>query len=104
MWVRGLKQTFATKPFQVRLVAPRVGAWIETKTIKAARFGLLSHPVWVRGLKHAQDGTRLYLHQVAPRVGAWIETANCLTSSMCCIVAPRVGAWIETICGRTQNV
>ena len=34
-------------------VAPRVGAWIETKkdTIDF-QWTLPSHPVWVRGLKH----------------------------------------------------
>ena len=35
------------------MVAPRVGAWIETfaKATKAGTIAL-SHPVWVRGLKH----------------------------------------------------
>ena len=32
-------------------VAPRVGAWIETKTIQYRLLLHLSHPVWVRGLK-----------------------------------------------------
>ena len=36
------------------LVAPRVGAWIETSSVKFSKyFGYSSHPVWVRGLKHA---------------------------------------------------
>ena len=33
-------------------VAPRVGAWIETCIIRIFNPPDLSHPVWVRGLKH----------------------------------------------------
>ena len=33
------------------MVAPRVGAWIETGTIKIEDLKEGSHPVWVRGLK-----------------------------------------------------
>ena len=78
------------------VVAPYVGAWIETVFDRASLLcskshptwvrGLKqlwmnngnmldrSHPTWVRGLKHnLTDGTRK-LNQVAPYVGAWIET------------------------------
>ena len=58
----------------VLLVAPRVGAWIETNL---GTLELLDNPV-------------------APRVGAWIETKNLFCFSMFLAVAPRVGAWIET--------
>ncbi len=84
VWVRGLKQCkriiFAKWP----LVAPRVGAWIETKAatdinadvVVAPRVGawietdvvanelaqMRSHPVWVRGLK------RIWLRQTDPLV------------------------------------
>ena len=52
VWVRGLKPNYDT-PYPNRdLVAPRVGAWIETDV----------------SIKY-----RGYI-QVAPRVGAWIET------------------------------
>ena len=55
------------------IVAPRVGAWIET--VSKATIDE-SHPVWVRGLKHLLINsiyvTKIWL--VAPRVGAWIET------------------------------
>ena len=35
------------------LVAPRVGAWIETTIIYNKTNQMqMSHPVWVRGLKH----------------------------------------------------
>ena len=53
MWVRGLKHEEIEKLERSIDVAPRVGAWIETK---------------VKMLDILED---LY---VAPRVGAWIET------------------------------
>ena len=57
------------------VVAPHVGAWIET---------------CVRELK-GKSG-----FEVAPHVGAWIETKiRCITLSLP-LVAPHVGAWIET--------
>ena len=56
------------------LVAPRVGAWIETKS----------------------NTTSSWLFIVAPRVGAWIETQKARQVMKMRIVAPRVGAWIET--------
>ena len=52
VWVRGLKQKMQLNHFQLFLVAPRVGAWIET-------------PLYLRGFECTF---------VAPRVGAWIET------------------------------
>ena len=57
------------------LVAPFVGAWIETY------------------LYHLQ---RQYV-SVAPFVGAWIETSVILANTIVFPVAPFVGAWIETI-------
>ena len=62
----------------LRLVAPRVGAWIETYPEKNIEALLRSHPVWVRGLKqHAIAGPAPHT-SVAPRVGAWIETVRLL--------------------------
>ena len=55
-------------------VAPRVGAWIETKNVCQALFVVF----------------------VAPRVGAWIETREEKKTQRGLLVAPRVGAWIET--------
>ena len=63
------------------LVAPRVGAWIET-AIKLYVYRLIG---------------------VAPRVGAWIETFWTLFNSLFVIVAPRVGAWIETFNYTNKN-
>ena len=34
-------------------VAPRVGAWIETKAATDINADVVSHPVWVRGLKRS---------------------------------------------------
>ena len=56
------------------MVAPRVGAWIETIAGSAIR-----------------NQTA-----VAPRVGAWIETSPPSCRCGPPRVAPRVGAWIET--------
>ena len=57
------------------VVAPRVGAWIETKNIASV-----------------YDPSK-----VAPRVGAWIETSMMRVNKNQILVAPRVGAWIETL-------
>ena len=74
LWVRGLKRGVTKKVKSPYLVAPLVGAWIETER------RLLS---WCADV-------------VAPLVGAWIETGD--ISKLCCsmMVAPLVGAWIET--------
>ena len=56
------------------LVAPPVGAWIETIT--------------VRILNTTKN--------VAPPVGAWIETLGQVMKVQWIPVAPPVGAWIET--------
>ena len=79
------------------MVAPRVGAWIET--FYEAHIGqeAKSHPVWVRGLKLSMINCQLNKDYVAPRVGAWIETLGMCYSHSIPPVAPRVGAWIETL-------
>ena len=56
------------------IVAPRVGAWIETNNGSIDTGFLKSHPVWVRGLKLNQTIRCAISQLVAPRVGAWIET------------------------------
>ena len=57
------------------LVAPYVGAWIETLRDKDEYSKIWSHPMWVRGLKHQKHLQRYRATAVAPYVGAWIETA-----------------------------
>ena len=75
MWVRGLKPFAQRGPAAIIPVAPRVGAWIETKTVIPSNF----------------------VKPVAPRVGAWIETSSVMPGISTEGVAPRVGAWIETL-------
>ena len=74
-WGRGLKQLSINSRSSTKLVAPRVGAWIETSS----------------------DGGYFAGEFVAPRVGAWIETKSSLRDLSPFVVAPRVGAWIETL-------
>ena len=74
MWVRGLKLILPTGAGKSLVVAPHVGAWIETIFKHNKKNYLESHPMWVRGLKLAlfsRFETTLF---VAPHVGAWIET------------------------------
>ncbi len=71
---RGLKRHFHIKCRRIISVAPRAGAWIETR-----------------------DGVeRDVLFCVAPRAGAWIETYDRPVPVFVDLVAPRAGAWIET--------
>ena len=73
-WERGLKQFSFVRYKYCRLVAPLVGAWIET----------------LIALPHSA------LLLVAPLVGAWIETIPFQLRDCRLHVAPLVGAWIET--------
>ena len=77
------------------VVAPRVGAWIET-ILASPDLPLAKSPLaWGRGSKHHWPPSELR-GLVAPRVGAWIETRTASLSRWPQRVAPRVGAWIET--------
>ena len=52
MWVRGLKLLTVNRTLTDILVAPYVGAWIETShPQKEGQCQDWSHPMWVRGLK-----------------------------------------------------
>ena len=51
----------------VSLVAPRVGAWIETIDEVAVFFLLMSHPAWVRGLKRQLQEAGLNPARRTPR-------------------------------------
>ena len=72
--MRGLKPSLNFVLPDNVLVAPLVGAWIETNGL----FEQVNTP------------------SVAPLVGAWIETKNCHQDQRITGVAPLVGAWIET--------
>ena len=78
-------------------VAPRVGAWIETVNGMTGLALMKSHPVWVRGLKHIQTKI-ITAKDVSHPV--WVRGLkhNIGPSRYAYAnVAPRVGAWIETI-------
>ena len=55
-------------------VAPYVGAWIETLQLTATLHTKQSLPTWERGLKPDRLRTGSLRPGVAPYVGAWIET------------------------------
>ena len=56
MWVRGLKLITTGYEPKPHCVAPRVGAWIETRYSNDPQYiHIKSHPVWVRGLKQVID-------------------------------------------------
>ena len=75
-WVRGLKHNSHKGQTKGQIVAPLVGAWIETDKV-SVQFALFqSHPSWVRGLKQITTLRLLTLNKVAPLVGAWIETLH----------------------------
>ena len=76
LWVRGLKHVYDTGEINQSLVAPFVGAWIET---------------------HIIGQGNVLMQGVAPFVGAWIETIMRTASFSPSEVAPFVGAWIETL-------
>ena len=61
MWVRGLKPPLSPDEPEVTMVAPRVGAWIETNEQKP----------------------QYLTERVAPRVGAWIETQKIYFAFQC---------------------
>ena len=52
-WARGLKHGAPKHIKSQYIVAPRVGAWIETSDNSAVGDLSLSRPAWARGLKHA---------------------------------------------------
>ena len=83
--------------FVALTVAPYVGAWIETFSLYRNVFRQQSHPMWVRGLKLVQYTNYDLETDVAPYVGAWIETLPTAEFYQPRQVAPYVGAWIETL-------
>ena len=82
----------------LKVVAPRVGAWIEIKTFNERNGTItVSLPAWERGLKYPAGRRGRRLIHVAPRVGAWIEITPRIVYGSAAAVAPRVGAWIEIL-------
>ena len=78
------------------IVAPYVGAWIETEMQDWSDIDVQSHPTWVRGLKPYQ---RLLIMDKLPSHPTWVrglkQDVNNFDGEWQ-DVAPYVGAWIET--------
>ena len=80
----------------ILLVAPYVGAWIETLCFNPWKKVDVSHPTWVRGLKPSPVPSPDPSPESHP---TWVRglKLNLSCALVCpCIVAPYVGAWIET--------
>ena len=71
-WIETVKKSVFSNEAPV---APYVGAWIETDRRYVLVLSGKSHPTWVRGLKPTLYLLSKYIH-VAPYVGAWIETPH----------------------------
>ena len=99
-------------------VAPRVGAWIETRKeitsedhsmshpvwvrglklvgLRDKPKGERSHPVWVRGLKRETFADMIYNNVSHPVWVRGLKPEIIIDVIKDVGVAPRVGAWIET--------
>ena len=78
------------------IVAPHVGAWIETLLSMAIAHFTQSRPTWARGLKHM--GEQMVYHRFQSRP-TWARGLKLSLLGLDChgaAVAPHVGAWIET--------
>ena len=96
IWERGLKPVLVPQLPPVLLVAPYMGAWIETGLSDGTQGGLWSLPIWERGLKLVPICFIRLKAIVAPYMGAWIETHPPKQPPQSTGVAPDMGAWIET--------
>ena len=74
MWERGLKHLIWRIAEMLGVVAPHVGAWIETRRFDHSVLMAASLPMWERGLKPQSYAEAWCEKKVAPHVGAWIET------------------------------
>ena len=72
-WIETVKNTEHRS--RCTRVAPFVGAWIETPLCGDGRHVVKSLPSWERGLKRIPSSRLTVSPLVAPFVGAWIETA-----------------------------
>ena len=78
------------------IVAPYMGAWIETPFHRYFSPCIPSLPIWERGLKQSPQFPWKAAISVAPYMGAWIETIRPSDKEIPNSVAPYMGAWIET--------
>ena len=95
MWVRGLKLPYLPL-FSCNLVAPYVGAWIETYDTVDDVDNSTSHPMWVRGLKRFELSYSYKIYKSHPMWVRGLKLSRGCRRSRLGIVAPYVGAWIET--------
>ena len=77
-------------------VAPRVGAWIETRLSQYFLTSEGSPLAWGRGLKHHQSENQETQKTSPLAWGRGLKLFFLLVLVLMVIVAPRVGAWIET--------
>ena len=102
----------------LRIVAPHVGAWIETRQGENLCFRRRSHPMWVRGLKLLLKKYNNFVGMSHPMWVRGLKLLPCLSGCKLAVshpmwvrglklrcknrdeqrlsVAPHVGAWIET--------
>ena len=92
---RGSKPRPRLQP-ELRLVAPRTGARIETTRLGCARHVLRVAPRTGARIETCRLRRVLRMTPVAPRTGARIETPKSARSHLDPCVAPRTGARIET--------
>ena len=95
MWVRGLKRNTAYK-CPSGIVAPYVGAWIETPLEESKNPYVRSHPMWVRGLKRRTLSRNNQADRSHPMWVRGLKLLCLLVVFLNRFVAPYVGAWIET--------
>ena len=77
------------------LVAPYVGAWIETPWLLNPMHIVRSHPTWVRGLKLLHRSRK---HKRTGSHPTWVRGLKLADedATLRVLVAPYVSAWIET--------
>ena len=78
------------------IVAPRVGAWIETSQVARLCGRQLSRPAWARGLKLIKRNGCQAFFSSRPAWARGLKHVAGLWGRGMSSVAPRVGAWIET--------
>ena len=98
---RGLKLHIAAELSKV-CVAPRAGAWIETKDRQPAPAVVQSPPARGRGLKQPCLCLDLVRLPSPPARGRGLKLAKSDIGDPFMEVAPRAGAWIETF--KTPNL
>ena len=92
-----MKLPFQLYPSLLVQVAPRAGAWIETRFCPALPLHGGVAPRAGAWIETGQAATDAGAAAVAPRAGAWIETTHWRSVLGRATVAPRAGAWIETV-------